>query len=113
MKERLLSNRYNEERLKLQRHHDELLQKVLYNSRNLRLSLLHLLVILLGILTEYLYYIVTSQILDKKTKEVEEFRSEYRNKVLQLENNNKTLERRLQQVGLMTANNIKTECRMP
>ena len=30
MKERLLSNRYNEERLKLQRHHDELLQKVTF-----------------------------------------------------------------------------------
>jgi hypothetical protein len=41
---------------------------------------------------------VSQQILDKKTKEVEEFRTEYRNKVLQLENNNKTLERRLQQV---------------
>ena len=28
MKERLLSTKFNEEKLKLQRHHDDLLQKV-------------------------------------------------------------------------------------
>ena len=43
MKERLLSSRYNEERLKLQQHHDEVLQKVLYKLNDLFEVLVHFL----------------------------------------------------------------------